>query len=111
MRNYLAILIALFICSCQVLDEREVLLSNTFCKSCKNPLKEIMLKSEGVFVVKFKEGNKLFYNYDKTLLNADSLESVLRHKGYLPRRDSIVLHPVCCNRKPKEVVVIDTLSK
>ena len=103
MRNYLAILILLFISSCQVLDKREVLLSNTFCKSCQKPLEELMLKSNGVFVVKYKEENTLFYNYDKALVDIDSLEYELMRKGYLPRKDSIIMHPACCNVVEKEI--------
>ena len=57
MRNYLAILIILFICSCQVLEEREIPLSNTFCKTCQKPLKDLMLKSEGIYVVKYQKKN------------------------------------------------------
>ena len=110
MRNYLVILIVLFITSCQVLDEREIMLSNTFCKSCRKPLKDILLKSEGVFVVKYNDDNSMFYNYDKSLIDVDSLENVLEHKGFLPRKDSIVIHPVCCNRKAKEVIKIDTIN-
>ena len=110
MRNYFAILITLFICSCQVLDEREILLSNTFCKSCEKPLKDLLMKSEGVYVVKYSKDNKLFYNYDKALIDMDSLEGVLMHKGYLPRKDSIIIHPVCCNRISKTVEIKDTIN-
>ena len=109
MRNYLAILILLFISSCQVLDEREIPLSKTFCKSCQKPLKELMLKSEAIFVVKYQENNMLFYNYDKALIDVDSLEYVLMRKGYLPRKDSIIMHPRCCNRKPREYINLERI--
>ena len=64
MRNYITILILFFICSCQVLDEREIKLNNSFCKECQKPLEEFLLNFDGVYVVKYKEDNILFYNYD-----------------------------------------------
>ena len=101
MRNFLLILIPLFFYSCQVLEKREIPLSATFCKTCQQPLKELLMKVEGVYVVKYQENNMLFYNYDENVLNVDSLENLLVKKGYLPREDSIVMYPVCCNRIPK----------
>lgn len=112
MRNYITILILFFvfsITSCQVLDERTVTLSDSFCKACKDPLKEFMLKNEGVYVVKYKEDNTLFYNYDKAIVNIDSLENVLTIKGFLLGSDSITFNPSCCEAK-KEEAVIDSTS-
>lgn len=110
MKHLFSILLLIGMISCQVLDKREIPLSNSFCKSCKKPLKELMLKTEGIYVVKYQKENKLFYNYDADLIDVDSLENELMRKGYLPRKDSIILHPVCCNLKPKKVEVIDGLK-
>ena len=101
MKNLLLILLFTGVLSCQVLDSREIALNKTFCNDCKKPLKELLLKNEGIYVVKYNE-NILFYNYDAAKINVDSLDLILMKKGFLPRKDSIVIHPVCCNIKPKK---------
>lgn len=70
-----------------------------------------MLKSDGIYIVKYKGDNNLFYNYDESKINVDSLEDVLMHKGFLPRKDSIVMHPICCNTKPKVITKQEGIEK
>jgi len=103
MKNLSTLLILFLLYSCQVLDKREVVLNKTFCKKCEKPLKVMMLKDEAIYVVKFNN-DKLFYNYDGSKIDIDSLENELMRKGYLPRKDSIVMYPVCCSKGSKEVV-------
>lgn len=102
MKNLSILLICIVFYSCQVLGEREVVLNDTFCKKCEKPLRELMLKDEAIYVVKFNE-DKLFYNYDASKIDIDSLENELMRKGYLPRRDSIVMYPVCCSKGSKQL--------
>lgn len=112
MKNLSILLILISFWSCQVLDKREVTLNHTFCKKCEKPLKELLLKDDAIFVVKFN-GNKLFYNYDASKIDLDSLDYELMRKGYLPRKDSIVMYPVCCSKGSKKSyereVINDTL--
>lgn len=102
MRNLSLILICTVFYSCQVLDKREVVLNPTFCKKCEAPLKEMLLKEPSIFVVKFND-DKLFYNYDASMLDVDSLENELMQRGFLPRKDSIVMYPVCCSKGSKQL--------
>lgn len=90
-------LIMLF-ASCQMLEKRELQLSNTFCTKCEEPLRKILLDNESIHAVKYNKG-KVFFYYDQSKLNIDSLDNMLMRRGFLPHKDSIIMYPVCCSKK------------
>ena len=103
MRNLSMLLICIMFYSCQVLDEGKMKLNATFCKKCEKPLRDLLLRDEAIYVVKFKD-DVLFINYDEEEIDLDSLENELMRKGYLPRKDGIVMYPVCCSKGSKKIV-------